>query len=72
MHVGGLASGWSGASMLQNCLLAHWHVVNCCYEMSTASVSSWDIPKYLVCMLYHDDKLPFGMRYEYIEDMVYL
>ena len=59
--MGHLANGWSGASRLQNCLLAHWHVVNCCSEMSTAFISSWDIPKYLVSTLYCADKLPFDM-----------
>ena len=62
MHDGGLASGWSGASVLQNCPFAHWNVLNCCSEMSMASVSSCDIPKYLVFMSYHADRLPLGMN----------
>ena len=40
IHDGGLASGWQGALILQNCLLAFWHVLNCCCEFSTAFLSS--------------------------------
>ena len=29
MHVGGLARGWKGVKMWQNCPLACWHVSNC-------------------------------------------
>ena len=39
-HDGGLASGWRGALILQNCLLAFWHVLNWSSEISTAFVSS--------------------------------
>ena len=62
MHDSGLASGWSGASILQNCPFAHWHVVNCWSEIFMAFVSSCDIPKYLVSMLHLADKLPLGMN----------
>ena len=50
MHDGQLASGWSGASILQNYLIACLHVVNCCSEISITLVSSYDISKFLVSM----------------------
>ena len=62
MYDGTLANGWSGALILQNCPFAHWHVVNSCSKTSMAFISSCDIPKYLVSMSYHANRLPLGMN----------
>ena len=51
IHVGGFASGRRGVFKLQNCLLAFSHVLNCSSEISTALVSSYVMPKYLLFML---------------------
>ena len=48
MQDGGLASGWKGVVMLQNCPLASWHAWNCVVESSTAIVASLVTPRYLV------------------------
>ena len=40
IHNGWLASGWRGVLILQNCLLAFWHMLNCFSEISTTFVSS--------------------------------
>ena len=58
----GVASGWSGALILQNCPFAHWHVMDCCSKISMAFVSLCEIPKYLVSMSYHAGRLPLGMN----------
>ena len=48
MHVGGLARGWKGVEMWQNCLFACRHVRNCAVESSNPIVASLVTPKYLV------------------------
>ena len=48
MHVGGLASGWKGVEIWQNCPLACWHIWNCVVESSTPIVASLVTLKYLV------------------------
>ena len=40
LHMGGLASGWKGVEMWQNCPLACWHIWNCVGESSTPIVTS--------------------------------
>ena len=50
MHVGGLARGWKGVQMWQNCPLACWHVSNCVLDSSNPIVASLVIPKYHVLM----------------------
>ena len=50
MHDGGLAWGWRGALILQNCLIAFLHVLNCCSEISTAFVLPCVMLMYLVFM----------------------
>ena len=49
MQDGGLANGWRGVVMLQNCPLASWHAWNSVMESSTAIVASLVTPKFLVC-----------------------
>ena len=51
-HDSGLASGWSGALILQYFPFSCWYVVNCCSKISMAFISSCDIHKYLVSMSY--------------------
>ena len=51
IHDGGLTSGWRDALILQNCPLAFWHILNWCSKISTAFVSSYVMPKYLLFML---------------------
>ena len=46
----------------ENYPVTHWHVVNCCSKMSMAFISSNEIPKCLVSMSYHADRLPLGMK----------
>ena len=48
MQEAGLASGWKGVVMLQNCPLASWHAWNYVVESSTTMVASLVTPRYLV------------------------
>ena len=45
---GGFASSWNCVGMVQNCLFASWHILNCCGKISTAMASSCVIPRYWV------------------------
>ena len=50
VQVGGLASGWKGVGIVQNCPFTAWQIWNWWDESSTAIVSSLVIPRYLVAM----------------------
>ena len=54
---GGFMRGWSGAFILQNCLLAWWHAMYCWSVIATAFVSSYVTPMYLWLILYWADRL---------------